>query len=46
MLFDFKRKSSAYLPANKIDLLRIITYCRFHMLDTGYMVYGDYFEQG
>lgn len=46
MLFDFKRKSETYLPRSKIDLLRILAFCRFHMIESGYMVYGDYFEQG
>lgn len=41
MLFDLKNKVRA--NRSKTDLLKILTYCRYHMDRSGYLVYGDYF---
>jgi hypothetical protein len=45
-MFNFKNKMRAQGGESKIDLLKILAYCRYHMDRLGYIVYGDYFEEG
>jgi hypothetical protein len=44
ILFNFKSKVKA--SEGNIDLMSILQYCRFHMDREGYVVFGDYFEEG
>ncbi len=44
MLFNLKNKMKA--NRSKTDLLTILAYCRHHMDQSSYLVYGDYFEPG
>ena len=44
LLFNFKSKVKA--SGGKIDLITILAYSRYHMGSDGYVVFGDYFEEG
>lgn len=45
LLFNLKHKLKAY-GCPKVDLLRILQFCSYKLSPEGYMVYGDYFEEG
>lgn len=44
LLFNFKSKVKT--SGGKVDLIKILMYCRHHMSKEGYIVFGDYFEKG
>lgn len=44
LLFNLKSKVKA--SGGKVDLMSLLRYCRFHMDREGYLVFGDYFEEG
>lgn len=45
LFFNFKSKVD-YLKKKNIDLVQILNFCRYHLSDQGYLVFGDYFEKG
>ena len=43
LLFNFKSKASL---CPKVDLMKLLNYCQYHLSSEGYLVYGDFFERG